>query len=58
MILNKCDTLKKNVINVWGDKGTAWLEQLPKIIEKLSSALNIDYQRLLSWIYLRTVISA
>ena len=35
MILNKCNTLKKNVLNVWSDKGAAWLDQLPDTIEQL-----------------------
>ena len=29
-------TLEKNVINVWGDDGKSWFEQLPKIIAQLS----------------------
>lgn len=36
-------TLEKNVINVWGDKGSKWLENLPNIISELSAHWNLSF---------------
>lgn len=35
--MNELSELEKNVKNVWGQQGRAWLNQLPKIIELLSA---------------------
>jgi streptomycin 6-kinase len=35
-------TLEKNAVNVWGDKGKAWLSRLPGIIEAISLNWNLS----------------
>jgi streptomycin 6-kinase len=34
-------TFESNIINIYGDKGKAWLAELPKLVNKISSRFNL-----------------
>ena len=35
------NTFKSNIINIYGEKGKAWIDELPRLVSAISSRLDL-----------------